>query len=287
MRLFLYRFFFLLMIPLAALAEEISGLNQIKTFWNDPIVYDLSGQPFSGKLEFDMDDRTNREKISTVFWGIDHSWRGKTKISVSYKHGKKEGKWHRYEDGILTEELEFKNGLLDGWSIGYDYAKIGEIREKTQYKEHVCVQRIEYYKGKPRTGFKRKEEKQNASGHVFKSKATLKRCTKKNSVIFEYYSTGETKIEADKENKTKIFYLKNGTIWARIQPAPEKQKADMLLTVYYENKQPMLILLIKEYKAISGEYYDLAGKKNVLDEATATDYLLDLALSYVLEDELQ
>ena len=46
------------------------------------------------------------------------------------------------------------------------------------------------------------------------------------------------------------------------------------------------IKILSDY-LISGEYYDLAGKKNVLDEATATDYLLDLALSYVLGDELQ
>ncbi len=287
MRLVLCGLFFLTLLPQIVLAEVIYNLNQIKVYHGDKTIYDLSDKPFTGRLEFDIGEKIPREKVVSVFQGVRQNLSSlyKTRISVGYQNGLKEGKWYRYEDDILVEELEFKNGLLNGTSIWYDRVKIGEIDEKTEYRNHICMKTIDYWNGKPKDGTKLKNDiKQKLLTTGINGGQYPIDCTKKNSDLLEYYPTGEVRIEKDWQAKITKWYFKNGLVSARSQPALG-QNADKLFIAYYENKKPFLILLIKEKKALGGIYYDKAGQKTTLDEQTATDYLLDYALSYVIERE--
>lgn len=288
MKLFLYAGCLLCLVSSAVIAQTTYGLDQIKIMSKDPIIYDLSGNPFSGRLEFELNGE-NSAKIHAVFGSGGYSWSHgyKTRMAIDYKNGKKEGKGYRYEDNILTKEFEFKNNLLNGWSIEYDDGNNGEIKRKTQYKDHVCIQRIDYKKGKPIHGLKLKEElKTKINAQIQKMKGEPLECKSNDSThfYFAYYPTGELYIEKDSEKLVTIFYFKDGRIMAHAQPVPDdlKEKADLLFTAYYENSQPMFAVLMKGNKAISGEFYDDMGKKMTLDENAATDYLLDFALSYVL-----
>ena len=265
-------------ISQTAFSETVYKHNQVQLKKGSNLVYDLNNKPFNGILEYipsiDKNYKISQMLDQELRYGINYN--DSTKIRVTFKNGRKDGKWQKYEDDILIEEFTFQNGSLNGTYTEFDRSRIGEIRAQKEFINNQCVQYTRFQSGKARFAIKMTDKIEKSAKET--------KCEWQYFTKITYNSAGKIIKENNNKAKTIKWYNQDGTLSAYKEPAPEKIKnlADSLLSVYYEKDKPMLNLLLKDKKSTGGELYDKNGTRKRLEAEEATEYLMDFILSQSL-----
>jgi len=177
--------------------------------------------------------------------------------------GERVGNWKRFfEDGILREETNYKNGKRDG--INKEFYKSGQLKSKCNYKDNFRVgkYRSYYENGKKEAILKYKNQKLNGISKVFYNDGSLMKITKNVDgmpiELHAYYNDGSLKeIQGTDENGNYIskMYSEKGILLRSYYISKNKK--------YRESKGFYLTGLLKEEETSESDNNDRPTKKNV------------------------